>query len=176
PADATLLAVAGLKRLGLLERASAVLPLETMLPAACQGALAVQCRSDDHVTVTRLLPLNHAASSAAVHAERQIVARLGASCDSALGVLVRWVEGAKVGSEGEVELWVRAMTADGSELAEAKATCAGKRMRHGVRDVVAAIEAQGGRAMLEARELSAAAWAEEAQGAETSVVAAEREG
>ncbi|MEM6332442.1 MAG: hydroxymethylbilane synthase [Planctomycetota bacterium] len=162
PADATLLAVAGLKRLGMLDRASAVLPLEAMLPAACQGALAVQCRADDHVTVTRLLPMNHAASAAAVHAERQVVASLGASCDSALGVLVRWVEGAKVGSVDEVELWVRAMTADGSEMAEARATCSGKRLRHGVRDVVAAIESRGGRAMLEARGLADGAWAEEA--------------
>lgn len=80
--DATLLAMAGLRRAGLgLERA---LPLavEEFLPAAGQGALAVQCRADDHVSLTRCLPLNDPITAAAVHAERAIVAGLAGDCHS----------------------------------------------------------------------------------------------
>ncbi|MCB0111257.1 MAG: hydroxymethylbilane synthase, partial [Caldilineaceae bacterium] len=49
--DATLLAVAGLERLGLMEHVTALLPLALMLPAPGQGALAVQCRADDMQTL-----------------------------------------------------------------------------------------------------------------------------
>jgi len=146
---ATLLAAAGLRRLGLMERASGVLPLDAMLPAACQGALGVQCRADDHVTVTRLLPLNHAASSSAVHAERQIVAGLGASCHSPLGVLVKWMDGEKIGSAGEVSVWVRALSGDGSAMVEVQKRCSGKRLRHCVRSVVQEVRAQGGADLLD---------------------------
>lgn len=145
---ATLLAVAGLRRLNMLDRAQAVLPLEVMMPAACQGALGVQCRADDHVTVTRLLPINHAASSAAVHAERQIVAGLGATCHSALGVLVTWVQGEKIGSAGEVSVRVRALSLDGQQRVEIERRCSGKRLRHCVRAVVDEARAQGGADLL----------------------------
>jgi hydroxymethylbilane synthase len=147
--DATLLAVAGLRRLDLLGRSTGVVPLEAMLPAACQGALGVQCRADDHVTVTRLLPLNHAASSSAVHAERQIVSGLGASCHSALGVLVNWEQGARIGSSEEVSVWVRAMSGDGGEMVEVRRRCAGKRLRHCVRAVVQEVRERGGAALLD---------------------------
>ncbi|MEO0964186.1 MAG: hydroxymethylbilane synthase [Planctomycetota bacterium] len=140
---ATLLAAAGLRRLSILDRARAVLPVETIMPPACQGALGVQCRADDHVTVTRLLPINHAASSAAVHAERQIVAGLGAGCHSALGVLVSWVPDEKIGSAGEVCVRVRALSLDGQQRIDVERRCSGKRLRHCVRAVVDEARSQG---------------------------------
>ncbi|MEM0913690.1 MAG: hydroxymethylbilane synthase [Planctomycetota bacterium] len=146
--DATLLATAGLRRLNLLDRVQGTLPIETMLPAACQGALGVQCRADDHVTVTRLLPINHAPSSAAVHAERQVVAGLGASCHSALGVLVDWVQGEKIGSAGEVCLRVRALSLDGQRRVDVEQRCSGKRLRHGVRAAIDQARLQGAAELL----------------------------
>lgn len=84
---ATLLSVAGLSRLKLHQHADRPLDVETMLPAASQGAMALFCRADDHITLTRCLPLNNAETSTAVHAERQLVAALDADCGSAIAAL-----------------------------------------------------------------------------------------
>src|SRR5262245_51024667 len=65
--DATLLAIAGLKRLGLAEKAKAVLSPEEMLPAVAQGALAAEIRADNEDTRAVLAPLNDAES------ERQVL-------------------------------------------------------------------------------------------------------
>ncbi|MEM6750726.1 MAG: hydroxymethylbilane synthase, partial [Planctomycetota bacterium] len=84
---ATLLAACGLRRLGLRDSTEAApLPVEAMLPAAAQGALCLQCRAGDHVTLTRCLPLNHPLSAAAIHAERAVVAGLAAGCHSPVAV------------------------------------------------------------------------------------------
>lgn len=86
--DATLLAVAGLQRLELTQHTTCPIDPSVMLPAAGQGALAIQCRTDDHVTLSRCLPLNDALTAAAVHAERQIVAGLNGDCHSPIAVLI----------------------------------------------------------------------------------------
>jgi hydroxymethylbilane synthase len=79
PYDAIILAHAGLERLGRMDVISQVLPLEWMLPAAGQGALAVQCR-DEATSRERVAPVNHTATSAAVTAERGFLAGLGGGC------------------------------------------------------------------------------------------------
>lgn len=79
PYDAILLARAGLERLGCLDAASETLPLDVMLPAPGQGALAVQCR--DEAPVRALLrPIDHDATRLAVTAERAFLAGLGGGC------------------------------------------------------------------------------------------------
>ncbi|MEX0777530.1 MAG: hydroxymethylbilane synthase [Phycisphaeraceae bacterium] len=90
--DATLLAVAGLTRGGLAKHALHAIDTAVMLPAACQGALALQCRNDDHTTLLRCLPVNDAATAQAVHAERQVIAALEGDCHSAIAVLVEALE------------------------------------------------------------------------------------
>ncbi len=87
--DATLLAVSGLHRAGLEAYATKVIEPETMLPAACQGALAIQCRRDDHVTLSRCLPLNDPVTSTAVHMERTVVAGLQGDCRSPIAALAQ---------------------------------------------------------------------------------------
>jgi hydroxymethylbilane synthase len=77
---AIVLAVAGLKRLGLGARIRAVLSAEESLPAAGQGALAIECRADRPDLVAALAPLHHAASAACVRAERAVSRALGGSC------------------------------------------------------------------------------------------------
>lgn len=78
--DAVILAAAGLGRLGLLHRAAEVLDLDVMLPAPAQGTLAIQARADDAKTLALLEPLNHAATQAAVTAERAFLRALGGGC------------------------------------------------------------------------------------------------
>lgn len=142
--DATFLAVAGLKRLGLFKKAKGhALTLEQMLPAAGQGALALQCRSDDHVTISRCLPLNDAAASAAVHAERAIVASLGGNCHSPIAVLVHAVE-------SELEVWVRVLSADGKDCIEVRHTTAPKGLGKLVKQVIAELDTRGARTLLRA--------------------------
>ena len=87
--DATVLARAGLERLGVAvtQPGFAVLGLDESLPAVAQGAVAVVCREDDAATLGRLAPLNDPATAAAVAAERVLVHRLGADCHSPVAVL-----------------------------------------------------------------------------------------
>jgi hydroxymethylbilane synthase len=78
--DAIILAGAGLIRLGLESHVTQWLPLDVILPAPGQGALAVQCRADDTETLSLLSVLEDAPTRAAVTAERQFLLGLGGGC------------------------------------------------------------------------------------------------
>jgi hydroxymethylbilane synthase len=78
--DAIILAGAGLMRLGLERHVRQWIPLEIMLPAPGQGALAVQCRAGDPVTLELLRALDDDATRKAVTAERAFLAGLGGGC------------------------------------------------------------------------------------------------
>jgi hydroxymethylbilane synthase len=78
--DATLLALAGLKRLGLADRATAVLAIDEFLPAVGQGIIAVEARGDDARVLPYLAALNDAVSATALAAERAYLAVLDGSC------------------------------------------------------------------------------------------------
>lgn len=80
--DAVVLAAAGLARLGLEEHITQRLPLEVMLPAPAQGALAVQCRTDDEAALALLRPIHHQPTWAAVTAERAFLNGLGGGCSA----------------------------------------------------------------------------------------------
>ncbi|MBI4294311.1 MAG: hydroxymethylbilane synthase [Betaproteobacteria bacterium] len=82
---AIVLAYAGLKRLGLGHRASSLLEPEVSLPAAGQGALAIECRTERADLVRLLAPLHDAASAACVRAERAVSRALSGSCQVPLG-------------------------------------------------------------------------------------------
>ncbi len=79
-ADATILAMAGLNRLGTPEIATAAIEPEDMLPAVAQGAIAITARSGDEETNRYLAPLNHADSHIRVTAERSFLTVLDGSC------------------------------------------------------------------------------------------------
>jgi hydroxymethylbilane synthase len=113
--DATLLAVAGLNRLNLVQFAVHPIDIQTMLPAAAQGALAIQCRSDDHVTLSRTILLNDPITSTAVHAERNIVQLLEGDCHSPIAALVQRL------SADKYHLQARVISHDGTRMAEAQA-------------------------------------------------------
>ncbi len=80
--DAIVLAAAGVQRLGLDAHITEYLSFEVMLPAPGQGALAIQCRADDHSTLDLLKPIEHAATRSAVLAERAFLNGLGGGCSA----------------------------------------------------------------------------------------------
>ena len=85
--DAIVLAAAGLKRLGLAERIRANFEPDAMLPAAGQGALGIEVRSDCADVIAALAPLAHARTWAAVAAERAVSRCMGGSCSMPLAAL-----------------------------------------------------------------------------------------
>jgi hydroxymethylbilane synthase len=99
--DAVVLAAAGLKRLGLLKRASQVFELEEMLPAVGQGALAVQVRTDDADALALVALADDPATRAAVTAERAFERKLGGGCHAAIGAY------GTVGGNGKWEIGER---------------------------------------------------------------------
>lgn len=88
-ADATLLAAAGLDRLD-MSGIGVALDIETMLPAASQGAVGIEARADDHAMLTLLAAIDHAPTRRAVEAERGVLAGLNADCHSPVGAHARW--------------------------------------------------------------------------------------
>jgi hydroxymethylbilane synthase len=79
-ADATLLALAGLKRLGLDAAATAVLSVDEFLPAVGQGAIGIETRGDDARTRGLLTAIDHSDTAIALKAERAFLAALDGSC------------------------------------------------------------------------------------------------
>ena len=78
--DAIILAGAGLTRLGLDQHVTEWIPLDVMLPAPGQGALAIQCRADDQTTLSLLAALEDDSTRKAVTAERAFLSGLGGGC------------------------------------------------------------------------------------------------
>jgi hydroxymethylbilane synthase len=105
---ATLLALAGLKRLGLAHRARAVLDVEKFLPAPGQGAIAVTARRADARTLEVLNAISDSETMAALTAERAFLAELEGSCRTPIAGLAR-LEAGRLRLRGEV------LRPDGSE-------------------------------------------------------------
>jgi hydroxymethylbilane synthase len=108
--DAIVLAVAGLRRLGLAGRIRTMLAPEDSLPAAGQGALAIECRADRDDLVALLAPLNDAATEACVRAERTLSRALAGSCQVPLAAYAVIEDAA---------IWLRGLVArpDGTQVA-----------------------------------------------------------
>lgn len=107
-ADATLLAMAGLKRLGLVDHSRGAIDIEDWLPAAGQGAIAIAARVGDTATLEKLAAIDHAATSTALAAERAYLAVLDGSCRTPIGGLAR-IEGNELDFKGII------VRPDGSE-------------------------------------------------------------
>jgi hydroxymethylbilane synthase len=104
-ADATLLAAAGLDRLGQSE-VGGTIPIDTMLPAPAQGAVGIECRADDAVAQSLIAAIDHAETSRCVMAERAFLAGLGGTCHSPIAALARldsdqlWLRGQILSPDG----------------------------------------------------------------------------
>ncbi len=85
--DATLLAMAGLNRLGLSHCVTAALPVDDMLPAVAQGAIGITCRADDGRAQAYLAALNHPETMIRITAERAFLLTLDGSCRTPIAAL-----------------------------------------------------------------------------------------
>jgi hydroxymethylbilane synthase len=106
-ADATFLALAGLKRLGLESRATSLIDPEASPPAACQGALAITARMHDGETLAKLLGFESATARAEIEAERAFLEALDGSCRTPIAALARH-------QGGELRFIGEALTPDGT--------------------------------------------------------------
>jgi hydroxymethylbilane synthase len=98
-----ILALAGLRRLGLADRPLWVIPADVSIPAVGQGALAIEARKDDARTLALLAPLDHAATRANVLAERAFLAKLEGSCKTPIAAHVSSQDGgARIRIDGMV--------------------------------------------------------------------------
>ncbi len=112
---AIVLAAAGLKRLGLADRITAILTPEESLPAPGQGALGIECRADRADMLAMMGVLNHDATAACVRAERALSRALAGSCQLPLGGYAQ-VEGDRLRLRGFVA------SQDGKEFVRAELT------------------------------------------------------
>jgi hydroxymethylbilane synthase len=90
--DATLLAGAGLRRLG-INNVGTPVPLDVMLPAPTQAVIAIECRADDHVIASVLTIIDDRTTQTLVLAERAFVAALGGTCHSPVAAYAEIVDG-----------------------------------------------------------------------------------
>jgi hydroxymethylbilane synthase len=107
--EAIILALAGLRRLGLAERATDVLPTEEWLPSLAQGAVGIEIREADTRTRTAVAPLNHGPTDVALACERAFQAALDGSCKTPIAGLARY-ENDRLAFRGEV------LAPDGSDF------------------------------------------------------------
>jgi hydroxymethylbilane synthase len=109
-ADATLLAIAGLNRLGKADLVTEILAPEFMLPAVAQGAIGITCRQGDAAMHELILTLNHAPTMFRVTAERALLAALDGSCRTPVGGLADFL------IDGSLRLRALVAKEDGSRV------------------------------------------------------------
>jgi len=115
-ADATLLALAGLKRLDMAGVATEILATDVLLPAVAQGAIGITCRADDGRSRDALVALNHQQTWDRITAERAMLAALDGSCRTPIGGL------AEIDADGTLNLRGLVARADGSEILQTART------------------------------------------------------
>lgn len=112
--DAIVLATSGLERMGLQAVIGEILDEDRMLPACGQGALGIECRSNDQELQKMLMLLDHPQSALCVHTEREVNALLGGNCHVPLAVF------ATIEAEKQLLLRARVLTVDGKTVIESR--------------------------------------------------------
>jgi hydroxymethylbilane synthase len=110
--DATLLAAAGLKRLGIV--AGTAIPTEVLLPAPGQAVIGMECRTNDTQTQSVLTTVNNQITYSCVMAERAFTRALGATCASPVAAFC-------VLEDGDLRMRAQLFSEDGSEMVEDRA-------------------------------------------------------
>jgi len=144
---AVILAAAGLKRLGLAQRITAVLEPEDSLPAPGQGALGIECREGRIDLIDMLAPLNHPQSEWCVRAERSVSRALSGSCAVPIGAFAQQLDGVirlrgfVASPDGSRYVWAErrapSLSADPEELGR---ILADELLAGGARDILAALD------------------------------------
>jgi len=135
--DAIVLAVAGLRRLGIEDAGAVVLSADEMLPAVGQGAIGVECRGDDAATLGLLAAIDHPESHDCVRAERALLAALDGSCHTPIGGLAEI-------ADGRLHLRALIARADGSNCLLAERTGASASAEALGRDAGAELRSRAG--------------------------------
>ena len=145
---AVILAAAGLKRLGLSTRITAILEPAFSLPAVGQGALGIECRSDRGDMIAALAPLNHADTRWCVEAERALSRTLAGSCQIPLGGFAE-INGAHANLRGFVaspdgsRMVYDEISAPSSTMPQDLGNAVAQRLiAKGAREILAALEGQ----------------------------------
>jgi hydroxymethylbilane synthase len=144
--DAIVLAAAGLRRLGREDEVSFAIPAEAMTPAAGQGALVLQARSDDADPIAAAAAIGDETALRELTAERAVVALLDATCATPIGVHAK-VDGGQIEIEAFVGLpdgseWIRdRVEGEAAEPAAAGALLAERLLSAGARDILDRAEA-----------------------------------
>jgi hydroxymethylbilane synthase len=145
--DAVILAAAGLLRLGFAARVRSLIAIDDSLPAIGQGAIGIECRSDDDRVNALLAPLHHASTAACVRAERALNRRLEGGCQVPIG-------GYATLDDGEIHLRGLVGTVDGSAIVRAEirgpeadaerlgTTVAEELLEHGASDILRELYAE----------------------------------
>jgi hydroxymethylbilane synthase len=142
---AVVVAQAALSRLGLAPEPMEIMGIDVMLPQVAQGALAVECRSDDTASRELLAPLEHLASRQAVDAERAFLAAIGGACDLPVAGHARKTD------SGELCLDGLLAASDGSSLVRCGACGRPEDAAALGREVAEMVVAGGGQTLLTAR-------------------------
>ncbi|CAM4465455.1 MAG: Porphobilinogen deaminase [Legionella sp.] len=108
--QAIILAAAGLERMGFTDAIREQIPEHLMLPACGQGALAIECRTDDQETQALIAGLNDPTSAICVHTERQVNALLGGNCHVPLAVFCAPV------AANQLMLHAKILNEDGTQI------------------------------------------------------------
>ncbi len=114
--DAAILAYAGLKRLGVGNRATSLLPIESWLPALSQGIIGIQIRNDDDEVANAIAPLNDRATAIVIACERAFQLALDGSCRSPIAGHASF-SGGRLAFRGEV------LAPDGSDCVATEFVC-----------------------------------------------------
>ncbi len=140
-AEATFLACAGLRRLGLADHITAAVPVETMLPAVAQGAIGIEIRIDDEDTAELIAPMDDKATALCVTAERAFLATLEGSCRTPIAGLARLdsgtltFKGETLSPDGRLQV-VSTKTGPASAAADLGVTVADDILSRGGREVL----------------------------------------
>lgn len=142
--DATILAVAGMRRLGLESQITEILPVETLTPAAGQGALAIETRAGDHALRRLLSRVDDLPTRRAVTAERAVLAGLGAGCLAPIGA-----HGVPSPDGATLRLLAVVATTDGRRIIRVERSGPANRPIALARSVVADLKRQGAAEIIE---------------------------
>lgn len=110
--SATLLALAGLKRLDMTQHITKIMDIDEMLPAVAQGAIGIACRTDDEPSAKFLAKLNHEDTRVAVVTERAFLAALDGSCRTPIAGYARR------GEDGQLHFRGLVSSTDGKKIYE----------------------------------------------------------
>lgn len=118
--DGTILALAGIRRLGLEAYVTQMFSLEELVPAPGQGCVGVEIRAGDRRLTELLAAVTHRETAVEIRAERAFLKRMGGRCQSAYGAVARWENGflqmlGLYGEESGGALWRERLVAPETE-------------------------------------------------------------